>query len=137
MINIVEEYGRNAGRIWETLYSHGPLTERRLMNTTGLKAHEFHAAIGWLARENKICKIDTVYQLGETNLNGQIGQNAGKIFSVLETMKEVDISKIPNLTEIRQSDIYYALGWLARENKIEAMVSFPKEYQIKFKKGLI
>ena len=52
-------------------------------------------------------------------------------------MKEVDISKIPNFTEIRQSDIYSALGWLARENKIEAMAPLPKEYQIKFKKDLI
>jgi len=133
MINIIEEYGRNAGKIWETLYSHGSLTEKKLMYATGLKAHEFHAAIGWLARENKICKNDIIYQLGETNMADQIGQNAGKIFSVLETMKEVDISKIPKLMEIKPRDAYSALGWLARENKIEAMVPLPKEYQIKFK----
>jgi len=133
MVNIIEEYGRNAGKIWQTLCSHGPLTEKKLMNATKLKTHEFYAAIGWLARENKICKINTMYQLGETNLTEQIGQNAGKIFTVLETLKEIDVTVIQNLTRMKTVDAYSALGWLARENKIEVTTPTPKEYQIKFK----
>jgi hypothetical protein len=133
MINIIEEFGRNAGKIWETLCSQGPQTEKKLMSTTGLKTHEFYAAVGWLARENKICKIDMTYQIGDTNMTEQIGQNAGKIFTMLETMKEMDVTEIPDLTRIKPMDAYSALGWLARENKIEAMMPMPKEYQIKFK----
>lgn len=68
MINVVEECGRNAGRIWETLRSQGPLSETKLMSLTKLKEHEFYTAVGWLARENKICKEGNVYKLGETNL---------------------------------------------------------------------
>jgi len=136
MINIVEECGRNAGRIWETLRSFGPLSETKLMGLTKLKEHEFYAAVGWLARENKICKNGTVYQLGETNLLPKIGEAAGKIYNVFETMKEVDVSEIPQLTMLEPRDAHAALGWLARENKIEAMVPIPKEYNVKFKQNL-
>ena len=68
MINIVEECGRNAGRIWETLQSQGPMPETKLMNITKLKEHEFYAAVGWLARENKIFKDGVTFKLGNTNL---------------------------------------------------------------------
>jgi hypothetical protein len=133
MINIVEEFGRNAGKVWETLRTHGPLTETKLMNITKLKEHEFYTAVGWLARENKIYREGTVYKLGTTNLTSKIGENAGKIFTTLESMNEVDVSDIPNLVDIEPRDAHSALGWLARENKIEAMVPIPKEFPIKFK----
>ena len=133
MINIVEECGRNAGRIWETLRSHGPLPETKLMNLTKLKEHEFYAAIGWLARENKIIRDGTTYKLGETNLTSKIGGAAGKVYTTFETTNEIDVSEIPQLTDLEPKDVHAALGWLARENKIEAMVSIPKEYTIKFK----
>ncbi len=133
MINIVEECGRNAGKIWETLHSHGPLSETKLMSITKLKEHEFDTAIGWLARENKICKIGNEYKLGETNLTREIGGAAGKIYTVFETLKEVDVSDLSELTLLDQKETNAALGWLARENKIEASVPLPREFTVKFK----
>jgi len=133
MINIVEECGRNAGRIWETLRSYGPMPETKLMNYTKLKEHEFYSAVGWLARENKIYRDGTIYKLGETNLTSRIGTAAGRLYTTFETMKEVEVSEIPQLTELELKDVHAALGWLARENKIEAAAPIPKEFMIKFK----
>jgi len=133
MINIVEECGRNAGRIWETLRSQGPMPETKLMNLTKLKEHEFYSAVGWLARENKIIRDGTIYKLGETNLTSKIGYAAGRVYTTFETMKEVEVSEIPQLAELELKDVHAALGWLARENKIEATAPIPKEYMIKFK----
>ena len=133
MINIVEECGRNAGRIWETLRSQGPMPETKLMNYTKLKEHEFYTAIGWLARENKIYKDGNNYKLGETNLTYQIGGAAGKVYTTFEIMKEIEVSEIPPLTDLELKEVHTALGWLARENKIEATAPIPKEYNVKFK----
>jgi hypothetical protein len=133
MINVVEECGRNAGRIWEILRSRGPLPETKLMSLTKLKEHEFFAAVGWLARENKICKEGTVYKLGETNLTNKIGEAAGRVYTAFETTNEVDVSEIPQITNLEPNDVHAALGWLARENKIEAVAPIPEEFTIKFK----
>ena len=54
MDSIIDNYGRNAGKIWEALDTHGPLTQTKLMKTTGLNEEEFYVAIGWLAKEGKI-----------------------------------------------------------------------------------
>ena len=48
--------GNNAGKIWVTLSTHGPLTQSTLIKTAKLTKNDFHTAIGWLARENKIYK---------------------------------------------------------------------------------
>jgi len=122
MKNILEEFGINAGKIWETLSSQGPLTEAKLMQAARLSDDEFYSGIGWLARENKIFKDGMVYKLGETNLTTKIGTDAGKVWKVLETQKEVDISSIGPLAQIDHRDTYSALGWLARENKIEPKI---------------
>ena len=52
----IKEYGKNAGKIWNALDQNGPLTENNLIKSTKLKEGEFCAAIGWLARENKVRK---------------------------------------------------------------------------------
>jgi hypothetical protein len=133
MINIIEECGRNAGIIWQTLRSQGPMPETKLMNLTKLKEHEFYAAVGWLARENKIYKDGNIFKLGETNLTNKIGMAAGRLYTTFETIKEADVSEIPQLTDLELKDVHAALGWLARENKIEATTPIPKEFMIKFK----
>ena len=131
MKNILEEFGINAGKIWTTLNSQGPLPEAKLMQTTKLSDPEFYSAIGWLARENKICKTGTLYQLGETNLTNRIGTNAGKIWKMIEIRGKFDVYDITRLTDMEERDAYLALGWLARENKIEAKTAIPKEYRMK------
>ena len=102
MIDFIGEVGLNAGKVWEALNSHGPLKDNQLMENTGLTENDFSAAIGWLSRENKICKKGETFSLGETNLTKKIGEDAGKIWEVFETKR----------------DFFSALGWLAREGKI-------------------
>jgi len=55
-----------------------------------------------------------------------IGTNAGKIWSALNTNGTIDENKIKQITKLTKSDLYTAIGWLARENKI-----FEEENQYK------
>ena len=119
MINTIEQFGRNAGRVWEALRSYGSLTESQLMEITSLRPHEIYVAVGWLARENKICKDGELYRLDATNLTFEIGGNAGKIWYVLNTEKKVNIPHIMKLTQMNKREACSALGWLARENKVQ------------------
>lgn len=120
MINVVEEFGLNAGRVWNALNKCGPLSEQRLMDETSLRKNELSAAIGWLSRENKIRKDGELFTLDETNLTIKIGGNAGKIWELLVSVEEeVDSNNISKLLQIDIKDTYYALGWLAREGRIE------------------
>jgi len=122
MINTIKQFGRNAGRIWEMLDACGPLSESQLMEFTSLRPYEFYVAVGWLARENKIVKDDTLYRLDVTNLTYEIGGNAGKMWNALHTLGEAGIPDISKLTQMEMSDAYCALGWLAREDKIQIKV---------------
>jgi len=116
------------------LNTQGPLSETKLLDKTMIDEKNFQAAIGWLARENKVCKNGTVYKLGETNLTPKIGNTAGKLWTVLQTKKEIDISSIAKVTHIKEQDAYSALGWLAREDKIETrIITTPKDTKIKIK----
>ncbi len=116
----MEEIGQNAGKIWKVLNLQGPLTESRLINSTMLEESQFQAAIGWLARENKISKNGSFYRLGATNLTDKIGADAGKLWNTLAKNNEVDVSVIAKLAQLDEKDAYSALGWLAREDKIES-----------------
>ena len=118
MIDIIVDFDINAGKVWKTLNSWGSCTESQLMENTKLSEKEVHAAIGWLARENKICKDGKLFKLGETNMTVEVGENAGKIWHVLNMQGESDILRISKLTHIDERDTYSALGWLAREGKI-------------------
>ncbi len=126
MNKIVDNFGKNAGKIWKTLEKKGKLTPNKIMDYTKLNEDEFYAAVGWLARENKICRIGRSYTLGETNLENKIGKNAGKIWNALEKIGYVDEVYIPKVTDINTIDAYCALGWLAREGKISAKKIKPK-----------
>jgi hypothetical protein len=119
MVDIVEEFGLNAGRVWTSLNSQGPLTDTQLMEDTSLRIYELYAAIGWLARENKISRDGEFYKLDNTNLTDKIGRDAGKIWELLVTEDKIDTNYISKLTKMNEKDIYSALGWLAREGKIE------------------
>ena len=123
MTSHIDELGKNAGKIWQTLYNNGALlTQTKLQRKTSLSNQEFHGAIGWLARENKIRKIGITYQLGNTNLTPKIGTNAGKIWKALASIKEADITTIIKQTRMRETDAYSAIGWLIRENKLDTQI---------------
>ena len=120
MSNVIDEFGENAGKIWKALNSKGPLSQTKLINTTLLNEQQLHAAVGWLARENKICQNGSVYKIGGTNLEGKIGLNAGKVWMALAKQQtDVEISSLVRLTRINVNNVFAAIGWLARENKIE------------------
>jgi hypothetical protein len=130
MSNVIDEFGQNAGKVWQALNAKGPLSETKLINTTFLNEYQVHAAVGWLARENKICQNRTVYKIGGTNLEGKIGLDAGKIWTVLAKQQtDVGISSLVQLTRINVNDVFAAIGWLARENKIEAKTIKSKKNQ--------
>jgi len=130
MSNVIDEFGQNAGKVWQALSVKGPLSETKLINNTFLNEHQVHAAVGWLARENKICQNGTVYKIGGTNLEGKIGFDAGKIWTTLAKQQtDVGISSLVRLTRINVNDVFAAIGWLARENKIEAKTIKSKKTQ--------
>lgn len=125
--------GNNAGKIWVTLSTHGPLTQSTLIKTAKLTKNDFHTAIGWLARENKIYKEGELYKLGETNLTNKIGEDAGKIWKLIDSHGEIDISSITKEAKITIYDAYSALGWLACENKIDGEKIRNNSTRLKFK----
>jgi hypothetical protein len=133
MWNVTEQFGQKAGQVWNILNQKGPSTQPKIIDTTRIDQYEFCAAIGWLARENKICKHGSTYKLGESNLTAKIGTDAGKVWEVLNTKGQCEIYDISRYAKMEEQDVYAALGWLARENKIDAKVPLPKQYQVKLK----
>ena len=49
----------------------------------------------------------------------KIGETAGEIWRILKEREEVNISQLPRLLNEKSAVVYQAVGWLARENKIE------------------
>ena len=133
MESITDDFGRNAGKIWMTLDKFGPLSQTKLLKIIGLKQKDFYSAIGWLAKEDKIFLNDTDYSLGNTNLGNNIGEDAGKVWNIINNCGEIDVNYIPKLANISEKDTYCALGWLAKEGKISAKMVFPKKPRIRYK----
>jgi len=123
--------GWKAGKGGKTHNTKGPLKEDMLRQTTKLKEDELWTAIGWLAREGKICRENNIYKLGQTNLTPKIGTDAGKVWNTVAKQGEVDVSTIAKLAQITEVDAYQALGWLARENKVKCQKLKTKEPKIK------
>lgn len=48
------EIGLNAGKVWQLLSDYGKWSYGTLKSSSGLKDNELGAALGWLAREDKI-----------------------------------------------------------------------------------
>jgi hypothetical protein len=131
MKTLIEEFGWNAGKVWKTLNTKGPLKEEALRQSTKLAGDELWAAIGWLAREGKICRVHNMYKLGDTNLTPKIGSDAGKVWNTVARQGEMDISTIARFAQITETDAYQALGWLARENKVQCQKIKSKDPKIK------
>jgi hypothetical protein len=123
-------FGKSAGKIWTTLNEKGPLETSKLLKITKLKSSDFHSAVGWLARENKILKEGEQYKSGNTNLTPEIGTNAGKLWEIMSHWGELDVPSIKRLASIDEKSIYSALGWLAREDKI-CSKGKPEKYSLK------
>ncbi len=132
MSDIVSLFGGQAGAVWQILHVRGPLTESELLDLSHLSQPQLYAAIGWLARENKIRKENDTFQLGETNLIPSIGKDAGKIWRTLEIWGEVDAQSLSRLSRIVEQDVFSAVGWLAREGKVDGAIHTIDEKKILF-----
>jgi len=49
----------------------------------------------------------------------RIGTTAGKVWQVLRKQEEADIQRLPRMLEEKPVIVNQALGWLAREGKLE------------------
>lgn len=58
----------------------------------------------------------------------KIGQTAGKIWKILQKEDEVSISRLARIVDEKSSLVYQALGWLAREDKINFRSEANKNY---------
>jgi hypothetical protein len=48
----------------------------------------------------------------------KIGTNAGAVWSILEEQGPKSVKELKKLTKLVDKDIYAAIGWLAREEKL-------------------
>ena len=48
-----------------------------------------------------------------------IGNNAGLIWNALNENKTLNVKDLKKATKLKEKPMYAALGWLAREGKIE------------------
>jgi len=118
--NNIERFGTSAGKIWNVLNEEGSLNKKKIIETTKLNKKDFFIGIGWLARENKISREKkNYYKLDKTNLTGEIGKIAGRLWKIIDIWDEVDISSMKKLSGVDEYQIYSGIGWLAREDKIE------------------
>jgi hypothetical protein len=132
MSNLESSFGDQAGTIWQMLNKNGPLSESDLLSLTHFTEPQLYMAIGWLARENKIRKENNTYTLGETNLIPTIGKDAGKIWRTLEIWGEVDAQSLSRLSRLIDHEVFSAIGWLAREGKIDGIIGNVDEKKILF-----
>jgi hypothetical protein len=118
-MDLTTKFGQNAGEIWKLLNEKGSLSKEEIQKSTKQNDDDFFVGVGWLAREDKI-SIDEKnnYKLSSTNLTPKIGRTAGRIWRILDIWEEADISTMKRLSEVDESQIQIALGWLAREDKI-------------------
>ena len=49
---------------------------------------------------------------------GKIGQDAGTIWQEIDAHGEMSVTELKKSIKMDIKDIYLALGWLARENKV-------------------
>ena len=49
----------------------------------------------------------------------RIGEMAGRVWKTLGEKEEVAVSKLPQILKEKGEIVYQALGWLAREDKID------------------
>lgn len=119
MRDLTTKFGNSAGGIWKTLNEKGALHFNELKEVTKLNDDDFYSGVGWLVRENKIASEEEgIFKLDNTNLSVKIGNDAGRVWKILDIWGEVDMQSIQRLADIPENDVHTALGWLAKEDKI-------------------
>ncbi|RLF59736.1 MAG: hypothetical protein DRN27_01675 [Thermoplasmata archaeon] len=68
--------------------------------------------------------------LDETNLDNVIGSTAGKVYKILDIWEQADLQTMRRLSDEPDEEIYTALGWLAREDKL--IMDKDQKYSLKY-----
>ena len=118
MRDVSIKYGDNAGRIWSVLNEKGCLKKDDIITLTKLDEKDFHAGLGWLARENKVSCYDDCFRIDNTNLDSEIGSHAGRVWKILDIWGDVDYDSMKRLSDLDDEELNAALGWLAKEDKL-------------------
>lgn len=58
----------------------------------------------------------------------KIGITAGMIWKTLKSKEEVNVSQLPRILKEKSDIVYQALGWLAREDKINYSTKNKKNF---------
>ena len=58
----------------------------------------------------------------------KIGETAGQIWDLLKKKGEVNLAELPKLLQEKSNVVNQAIGWLARENKIEYRTAGAKTF---------
>ena len=61
-------------------------------------------------------------------MKDKIGETAGQIWKILKKKGEVNVAQLPKLLNEKSSLVYQALGWLAREDKIDYQIKAAKTF---------
>lgn len=59
-----------------------------------------------------------------------IGTNAGSVWVALNTADALGVKQIKKITKLKDKEVYAALGWLAREGKVNLDVDPEDEKEI-------
>lgn len=51
-----------------------------------------------------------------------IGFNAGKVWQALDAAQAMGVKQLKKVTKLKDKEIYAAIGWLAREGKLDITV---------------
>ena len=56
---------------------------------------------------------------GKVNMKQQVGDVAGAIWRALHEKEKVPLSTLPKMIRVKDAVAFQAVGWLAREDKIQ------------------
>ncbi len=56
---------------------------------------------------------------GKVNMKQEVGDVAGAIWRVLHEKDKVSLSTLPEMIKVKDAVAFQAVGWLAREDKIQ------------------
>lgn len=66
-----------------------------------------------------------------------IGMNAGKVWEALNKAEAMSLKQLKKVTKLKDKEVFAAIGWLAREGKLEINVdpADEKEYILSLVQG--
>ena len=59
-----------------------------------------------------------------------IGMNAGLVWNALNDAEAMGLKQLKKVTKLKEKELYAAIGWLARENKIDIQTTPEDEKEL-------